>query len=97
MKPFIILCMIGAGILITLAGGLLSRRRIRKYIESQGGRVTTMKWNPLRGWHPGWSEMVYRVQYVDKQGAQHDAYCAGDGVVRFIQDNIKRSSRRKRK
>ena len=74
--------------------GMLNRRRIRNYIEEQGGKVMDITWAPFgTGWYGNKSHRIYRVVYRDAAGIEHQAYCktamhrgvylTGDTVTRY--------------
>jgi hypothetical protein len=64
---------LGLGIRWVAAG--FDRDRIREYVESGGGKVLDIKWNPFG---PGWfgsSERVYDVRYQTRDGQIHTSTC----------------------
>jgi len=82
-----------------LIAGSMNHKRITQYIESLGGHIENIEWKPFGpGWFGEKSQVIYRVLYVDSQGAHHDAYCKTSlftGVY-FTEDIITRLSPRAR-
>ena len=76
MEMLTIPAVIALAICFRLIAGSMNHKRIRQYIESLGGHVENIKWKPFGpGWFGEKSQVIYRVLYVDSQGAHHDAYC----------------------
>ena len=73
-----------------IAGGM-DGDRIRRYIQGRGGAVQESRWSPFGpGWFGARSERLYRVRYVDRDGAEHEADCKTSmwtGVY-FTEDRI---------
>ncbi|MEX0653590.1 MAG: hypothetical protein WDZ31_06375 [Phycisphaeraceae bacterium] len=74
--PFIFGGFILLAIVCRVAADGMDRARIRQHIEGRGGRVISIEW---RLFGPGWfgtqHARLYAVQYVDREGNQHDATC----------------------
>jgi len=86
-------------ICIRLIAGSMNHKRIRQYIESLGGSVENIEWKPFGpGWFGEKSQVIYRVLYIDGQGAHHDAYCKTSLLtgVYFTEDIITSQSPRAR-
>lgn len=70
-----LLLVAGGALVARLVAGRLDRERIREYIESAGGRVLNIVWNPTG---PGWlgsSERIYDVTYETRGGEVLTATC----------------------
>jgi hypothetical protein len=66
---------IALAIAIRVYAGRLDRERIREYVESGGGTVLDIAWNPLG---PGWSgssERIYDVRFKTARGEMHTGTC----------------------
>lgn len=76
--------------------GWLDRRRMQGYVASLGGEVLDVRWSPFGpGWFGEKSDRIYFVRYVDRESAEHEAYCKTGfwtGVY-FTQDRITRVGR----
>src|SRR5437899_1634519 len=62
-------------VIIRLVADKLDRDRIREYVESRGGKVREIRWNPFG---PGWlgsRERIYDVEYQTKQGTTRTHTC----------------------
>lgn len=83
--------MIVLAIGIRVAAGAWDRSRIRNYIESAGGDVKSIEWNPFGpGWFGEKSDRIYLVRYLDRDGNEHEAHCKTSlwtGVY-FTQDSV---------
>jgi len=60
-----------------------NHRRIRREIDSIGGRVVTISWSPLgRGWV--WTPrhaILYKVSYYDRWDRLHEGCCRTDCLL----------------
>jgi hypothetical protein len=87
----VILFVIGAVILIRALAGGLDHDRVRRYVESQGGRVLEAHWAPFGpGWFGEKSDRIYEVRYLDRHGNERLAHCKTSlftGVY-FTEDRI---------
>ena len=94
-EPFIAIGIFAIFIIIRLIAGKINHARIREYIQSRGGSVTSIEWAPFGpGWFAEKSQAIYHVRYVDKLGAHHDSYCKTSlwtGVY-FTEDVITKGS-----
>lgn len=78
MEGFLLLIpvVIVIAIVVRLVMGAMDRDRIREYVGGQGGQLLEASWSPLG---PGWagekSDRIYRVQYLDREGNEHQAHC----------------------
>ena len=92
MEAFILIPIaIVAAVVIRLVAGSMNHSRIRDYTHARGGRVTGITWEPFGpGWFGEKNSAIYRVDYVDKQGKRHVAYCKTSLLsgVYFTQDTI---------
>lgn len=67
---------IGAGLAIRVVMHFVDKNRIRQEIESNGGRVISISWNPFgRGWFFEKNERHYSVTYTDRSGAHVSTSC----------------------
>jgi hypothetical protein len=72
----IFLFALAAGIAIRVVLHFVDRSRIKEEIESNGGRVISVRWNPFaRGWLFEKNERHYSVTYTDRSGANISANC----------------------
>ncbi len=72
---FLFLVVIATGLALRLIAGNLDRDRILESIESTGGKVLDISWNPLG---PGWfgsQERIYDVRFKTRQGDIMTATC----------------------
>lgn len=54
----------------------VDKSRIKDEVESKGGRVISISWNPLaRGWFFEKGERHYEVSYVDRSGGTISTTC----------------------
>jgi hypothetical protein len=54
----------------------VDKNRIQREIESRGGRVVSIAWNPFaRGWFFEKNERHYDVTYIDRTGASVSTTC----------------------
>lgn len=54
----------------------IDKNRIQREIESRGGRVLSITWNPFaRGWFFEKNERHYDVSYLDRSGARLSTTC----------------------
>ncbi len=54
----------------------IDKRRIRREIESRGGRVLSITWNPFaRGWFFEKNERHYDVTFFDRSGERISTTC----------------------
>jgi hypothetical protein len=72
----IFLLAIGAGLAIRIVMHFVDKRRIKDEVESRGGRIISISWNPFgRGWFFEKNERHYSVTYTDRSGATLEADC----------------------
>ena len=72
----IFLLAIGAGLAIRIVIHFVDKRRIKDEVESRGGRIISISWNPFgRGWFFEKNERHYSVTYTDRSGATLEADC----------------------
>lgn len=90
--PGVILLMIVIRVIV----GLWDKERIRDYIASRGGRVSSCVWAPFgNGWFGEKSDRIYEVRYSDAEGNEHDASCKTSMFtgVYFTEDNVIRRAK----
>lgn len=72
----VFLLAVGAGLTIRVIMHFIDKSRIKEEIESKGGRVISIRWNPFgRGWFFEKTERHYSVTYTDRSGANVSANC----------------------
>ena len=72
----IILLAIGASLGIRVVMHFVDKSRIKDEVESRGGRIISIRWNPFgRGWFLEKNERHYSVVYIDRTGATVSATC----------------------
>lgn len=72
----ICLLALGAAIAIRVVFHFVDKARIKDEIQSNGGRVISIRWNPFgRGWFFEKNERHYSVVYTDRSGAEVSANC----------------------
>jgi hypothetical protein len=72
---FIVAAIIG-GLAIRIVMHFVDKSRIKDEIESKGGRVISIAWNPFaRGWFFEKGERHYEVSYVDRSGGTISTTC----------------------
>jgi hypothetical protein len=65
-----------ATIAMRVAFHFIDKNRIQREIESRGGRVISITWNPFaRGWFFEKNERHYDVTYLDRAGATISTTC----------------------
>lgn len=65
-----------AAIAVRVACHFADKKRIQHEIESRGGRILSIAWNPFaRGWFFEKNERHYDVSYVDRTGATVSTTC----------------------
>jgi hypothetical protein len=65
-----------AAIAVRVALHFIDKSRIQQEIESRGGRVLSISWNPFaRGWFFEKNERHYDVTYLDRTGATISTTC----------------------
>lgn len=70
------LIVIGVGLAIRVIMHFADRKRIREEVEAKGGKILSIRWNPLgRGWLFEKNERHYSVTYTDRSGAMISAAC----------------------
>jgi hypothetical protein len=75
-RSHIFILAIGAGLAIRVVMHFVDKNRIRQEIESKGGRVISISWDPFgRGWFFEKNERHYSVTYTDRSGAHVSALC----------------------
>jgi hypothetical protein len=68
----LVLLVIGA----RLVAGAMDGERIRRYIESDGGKLLEKQWAPFgKGWFGEQSDRIYEVRYLDRDGREREATC----------------------
>ena len=85
---FFLLMLFALGLL--LLSHNMNRQRIKKYIESKGGKIISISWAPFgKGWVGDESNMIYRVEYRDKKGEikKHFAKTGFFSGVYFAEDD----------
>ena len=76
MDLHIIFIAVLAAIAVRVAVHFIDKSRIRREIESRGGRVVSIAWNPFaRGWFFEKNERHYDVSYLDRSGARLSTTC----------------------
>ena len=64
------------GLAIRIVMHFVDKSRIKEEIESKGGRVLSIAWNPFaRGWFFEKNERHYEVTYVDRAGHTVSTMC----------------------
>jgi hypothetical protein len=64
------------GLAIRVVMHFVDKSRIKDEIESKGGRVISIAWNPFaRGWFFEKNERHYEVTYVDRSGSTISTTC----------------------
>lgn len=67
---------IALGIGCRLVAGQLNHARIRNYIESKGGTLLAIAWDPFGpGWFGEKSDAIYEIRFRDSEGNEHRAHC----------------------
>jgi len=67
---------IGAVVAIRVVLHFVDKARIKHEVESRGGRVISIRWNPfVRGWFFEKNECHYSVIYSDNSGANISTNC----------------------
>jgi hypothetical protein len=95
---FIFLLFVIVAIVIRLAAGGLDHQRVRKYVESRGGKVIKADWAPFGpGWFGEKGDRIYAVRYLDRDRNVHQAHCktsvwsgvyfTDDSIVRYADRN----------
>ena len=75
-RYLIFLLAIGAGLAIRVLLHFVDKGRIKDEVESKGGKVISISWNPFgRGWFFEKNERHYSVTYTDRSGATLEAAC----------------------
>jgi hypothetical protein len=65
-----------AALAIRVAMHFVDKNRIKEEVESKGGRVISISWNPFaRGWLFEKNERHYNVTYIDRSGGTVSAPC----------------------
>ncbi len=73
---FIFLAFVVFAIMIRLLAGGVDHDRVRQYIEECGGKVLNLNWEPFGpGWFGEKSDRIYCVNYIDKDGNEHETHC----------------------
>lgn len=71
-----IVAAIFVGLAIRIVMHFVDKNRIKDEIESKGGRVVSIAWNPFaRGWFFEKNERHYEVTYVDRSGQTVSTTC----------------------
>ena len=64
------------GLAIRIIMHFVDKSRIKEEIESKGGRVLSIAWNPFaRGWFFEKNERHYEVSYIDRSGQTVSTTC----------------------
>ncbi|HEY7218017.1 MAG TPA: zinc ribbon domain-containing protein [Candidatus Binatia bacterium] len=65
-----------AGLIWRITMHFVDKNRIKDEIESKGGRVISMSWNPFaRGWFFEKNERHYNVTYMNRSGTTVSTTC----------------------
>jgi hypothetical protein len=73
---FLVAIVIAIAIGFCLIAGKMDHDRIRAYIASKGGKVIKIVWSPFGpGWFGEKSNVIYEVDYYDRDGNHHRAHC----------------------
>ena len=91
MLSIVIPLLIGLPLIIRVAAGQVDRRRIEEDVRSRGGYITDIRWRPFGpGWFGEKESRIYQVEYVDREGSRHQAYCKTSlwSGVYFTQDQV---------
>ena len=65
-----------SAVAIRIVVHFIDKSRIQREIESRGGRVLSITWNPFaRGWFFEKNERHYDVSYLDRSGARLSTTC----------------------
>lgn len=65
-----------SAVTIRIVVHFIDKSRIQREIESRGGRVLSITWNPFaRGWFFEKNERHYDVSYLDRSGARLSTTC----------------------
>ena len=76
MNPSMFLIAILAAAAFRVAMHFVDKNRIKNEVESKGGRVVSISWNPFaRGWFFEKNERHYTVIYADRSGATVTTTC----------------------
>lgn len=82
-------------IFVRLAAGSMDGSRVDEYIQSRGGRLISLNWNPFgNGWLGSKNERIYDIEYEDKEGNFHTATVKTSLLagVYFTEDQITRQA-----
>ena len=72
---FLVLAIL-VGLAIRIIMHFVDKSRIKEEIESKGGRVLSIAWNPFaRGWFFEKNERHYDVNYIDRSGQKVSTTC----------------------
>jgi hypothetical protein len=88
---FLILAVVGFGLIVRLLAGGADNSRIEDYIRSRGGRLISCNWAPFgKGWFGEKNDRIYSVRYQDVDGHMHEASCKTSlfSGVYFTEDRI---------
>jgi double zinc ribbon protein len=76
MRPELFLIAISIALLVRVAMHFIDKNRIKDEVESKGGRIVSISWNPFaRGWFFEKNERHYAVTYLDGSGATVSTTC----------------------
>jgi hypothetical protein len=65
-----------AAVAVRVAFHFIDKSRIQREIESRGGRILSISWNPFaRGWFFERNERHYDVTYLDRTGTALSTTC----------------------
>lgn len=72
----IIVLGLSLSLVVRVAMHFVDKSRIKDEVESKGGRIISISWNPFaRGWFFEKNERHYDVTYVDRSGATVSTTC----------------------
>src|SRR6266404_5354652 len=75
-RLYLLIWAIGAALIFRIIMHFVDKNRIKDEVESKGGRVISISWNPLaRGWFFEKNERHYDVTYVDRSGTTLSTTC----------------------
>lgn len=76
MDPSFFVLFIFAAVVIRVVLHFVDKSRIQRELESRGGRVLSIKWNPFaRGWFGEKGERHYEVSFRDRSGNNVSTTC----------------------
>jgi zinc ribbon protein len=76
MRPELFLVAISIALFVRVAMHFIDKNRIKNEVESKGGRIVSISWNPFaRGWFFEKNERHYDVTYLDRAGTKISTTC----------------------